>query len=141
MDSQMEIQRLREKVAMLEAQLEVARVMVDSSLALGRTRGAEDCATDQFFFCIISWQGGQAGAGNGVDGTEGGGGEAKRAEGQEAGEVLSRLEIARYGRQLIIPEIGIAGQRRLKQTSVLVVGAGGLGAPVAMYLASCGIGE
>jgi len=54
---------------------------------------------------------------------------------------LSKVEIARYGRQLILPEIGMEGQTKLKNTGVLVVGAGGLGAPAAMYLASCGIGR
>ena len=53
---------------------------------------------------------------------------------------LTKVEIARYGRQLILPEIGVEGQTKLKNTAVLVVGAGGLGAPVIMYLASCGIG-
>ena len=53
---------------------------------------------------------------------------------------LSKLEISRYGRQLILPEIGIAGQTKMKNTAVLVGGAGGLGSPVTMYLASSGIG-
>jgi len=69
------------------------------------------------------------------------GGKERREEGGEDDTELSRLEIARYGRQMILQEIGIAGQRRLKQASVLIVGAGGLGAPVAIYLASCGVGE
>lgn len=53
---------------------------------------------------------------------------------------LSNEEIERYSRHLIIPEIGIEGQRKLKAAKVLCVGAGGLGAPLAMYLAAAGIG-
>lgn len=54
---------------------------------------------------------------------------------------LSQEEILRYSRHLIIPEVGLAGQQKLKATSVLVVGAGGLGSPVALYLAAAGIGK
>ena len=54
---------------------------------------------------------------------------------------LSREEIARYSRHLIMPEVTIDGQRKLKQGSVLLVGAGGLGSPAALYLAAAGIGR
>ena len=50
-------------------------------------------------------------------------------------------ELKRYGRQLQLPEVGLEGQARLKAASVLVVGAGGLGSPLAYYLAAAGIGR
>ncbi|MDI6695780.1 MAG: molybdopterin-synthase adenylyltransferase MoeB [Anaerolineales bacterium] len=54
---------------------------------------------------------------------------------------LSRQEILRYSRHLLIPEVGLDGQRKLKASSVLVIGTGGLGSPVALYLAAAGIGR
>jgi sulfur-carrier protein adenylyltransferase/sulfurtransferase len=54
---------------------------------------------------------------------------------------LSNAEIARYSRHLIMPEIGMAGQRQLRNASVLIIGTGGLGSPTAMYLAAAGIGR
>src|SRR5512133_1217423 len=54
---------------------------------------------------------------------------------------LSRDEIARYSRHLIIPDVAMDGQKRLKNASVLLIGAGGLGAPNAMYLAAAGVGH
>ncbi len=53
---------------------------------------------------------------------------------------LSGDEIKRYSRHLIMPEVGIDGQRKLKAAKVLCIGAGGLGSPAAMYLAAAGIG-
>ncbi len=55
--------------------------------------------------------------------------------------MLSNEEIARYSRHLIMPEVGMAGQRRLKQGSVLLIGTGGLGSPLALYLAAAGVGH
>ncbi len=54
---------------------------------------------------------------------------------------LTHEEIRRYGRHLIMPEVGLEGQKRLKAASVLLVGAGGLGSPLALYLAAAGIGR
>jgi molybdopterin-synthase adenylyltransferase len=54
---------------------------------------------------------------------------------------LTEVEIERYARHLVLPEIGGPGQNKLKNSSVLVIGAGGLGAPLLMYLAAAGVGR
>ena len=54
---------------------------------------------------------------------------------------LSHEEILRYSRHLLVPEVGLEGQRKLKAASVLIIGTGGLGSPVALYLAAAGIGR
>src|SRR5262249_5876179 len=54
---------------------------------------------------------------------------------------LNNDEIRRYSRHLILPEVGLSGQRKICSASVLCIGAGGLGSPIAMYLAAAGIGK
>jgi adenylyltransferase/sulfurtransferase len=54
---------------------------------------------------------------------------------------LSKEEIERYSRHLILPEVGLEGQRRLRNAAILLIGAGGLGSPLAMYLSAAGIGK
>ena len=54
---------------------------------------------------------------------------------------LSNDEVARYSRHLIMPEVGMAGQLKLRSARALCIGAGGLGSPVALYLAAAGVGR
>ena len=54
---------------------------------------------------------------------------------------LSDNEVERYARHIVLPEVGGPGQNKLKNSSVLVIGAGGLGAPLLMYLAAAGVGR
>jgi molybdopterin/thiamine biosynthesis adenylyltransferase/rhodanese-related sulfurtransferase/molybdopterin converting factor small subunit len=59
----------------------------------------------------------------------------------EAAPALSNEEVARYSRHLLLPEVGMDGQTKLKQASVAMIGAGGLGAPLGLYLAAAGVGR
>src|SRR3989449_2829819 len=54
---------------------------------------------------------------------------------------LNKDETRRYSRHLILPEVGLSGQKKICSTSVLCIGAGGLGSPIGMYLAAAGIGK
>src|SRR5262250_2783534 len=54
---------------------------------------------------------------------------------------LSPQEVQRYSRHLIMPEVGVEGQKRLKASSILLIGAGGLGSPLGLYLAAAGVGR
>ncbi|MDQ6708542.1 MAG: molybdopterin-synthase adenylyltransferase MoeB, partial [Acidobacteriota bacterium] len=67
--------------------------------------------------------------------------EAPRETASQAAAALSKDEILRYSRHLIMPEVGMEGQLKLKNASVLLVGAGGLGAPLGLYLAAAGVGR
>ncbi|HMA33923.1 MAG TPA: molybdopterin-synthase adenylyltransferase MoeB [Chloroflexia bacterium] len=60
---------------------------------------------------------------------------------QNGHTTLDAQEIQRYSRHLLVPEIGLAGQKKLKAASVLLIGAGGLGSPLALYLAAAGVGR
>ena len=62
-------------------------------------------------------------------------------EGREAGKPLSPEELLRYSRHVVMSEVGLDGQLKLKQAKVLCIGAGGLGAPLSLYLAAAGVGR
>ena len=62
-----------------------------------------------------------------------------RVPGVERDVILSESELARYSRHLVMPEVGLEGQKKLKASSVLIVGVGGLGTPSAMSLAAAGV--
>src|SRR5271163_2463247 len=54
---------------------------------------------------------------------------------------LTQEEVLRYSRHLIMPEVGIDGQEKIKKASILLIGCGGLGSPLSMYLAAAGVGR
>ena len=68
-------------------------------------------------------------------------GNAPAARPDAGGAGLSKEEILRYSRHLIMPEVGMDGQLKLKQARVLLIGTGGLGAPLGLYLAAAGVGK
>ncbi len=73
-----------------------------------------------------------------------GGSQAPAPSSTQVGKALPELthaEIMRYSRHLLIPDVGLEGQRKLKAASILIIGTGGLGSPVALYLAAAGVGK
>src|ERR1700720_4380223 len=66
---------------------------------------------------------------------------AQPQTGSKPATTLSNEEILRYSRHLIMPEVGMEGQLKLKNAKVLLIGTGGLGAPLGLYLAAAGIGR
>ncbi|MBF0274309.1 MAG: ThiF family adenylyltransferase, partial [Nitrospinae bacterium] len=56
-------------------------------------------------------------------------------------KTLTPDEIARFNRHIILPQVGMKGQEKLKKAKILCIGTGGLGSPIAMYLSAAGIGE
>lgn len=78
---------------------------------------------------------------DGTAGQDGTGAAHQNGAGAAPRVPLEPAELARYARHVILPEVGLAGQERLKGSSVLIVGAGGLGSPAAMYLAAAGVGR
>jgi molybdopterin/thiamine biosynthesis adenylyltransferase/rhodanese-related sulfurtransferase/molybdopterin converting factor small subunit len=80
-------------------------------------------------------------AGGAPTGTAGGAGAGLQSRPGSAPTDLDADEIKRYSRHLIMPEVGVDGQKKLKAGSVLCIGAGGLGSPAAMYLAAAGVGR
>ena len=68
-------------------------------------------------------------------------GKADASTAEDGLPTLTNDEVNRYSRHLIMPEVGVEGQRKLKAAKVLCIGAGGLGSPVAMYLAAAGVGR
>src|SRR6516165_11619610 len=66
---------------------------------------------------------------------------AQTAATDKAVQTLTNEEILRYSRHLIMPEVGMDGQLKLKNAKVLLIGTGGLGAPLGLYLAAAGVGK
>src|SRR5690606_10518784 len=65
---------------------------------------------------------------------------AKAETSVHSGAALSERELNRYSRQMILAEVGVEGQKKLKEAKVLIIGAGGLGSPSSIYLAAAGVG-
>jgi len=110
-----EREELDGRIRLLESQLEVGPEGVDGAAAV---EGAVDGSCDGGVAC-----------------------RRRSANGFAPDGGLPADMIYRYSRHLLLPDFGVEGQRKLSQSSILVVGAGGLGSPVALYLAACGVGN
>lgn len=117
-DLKAQLEKLRLETANLEHQLTVLSKQDDDSTEDSTTNSNSTSSSN--FFCSQPPPAWVAGAG---------------------GHTLTASQIQRYSRQLLLPSFGVQAQERLAKGSVLVVGVGGLGSPVAMYLAAGGVGR
>ncbi|KAL7273127.1 hypothetical protein RUND412_004036 [Rhizina undulata] len=140
----LQIQELKATIASSSS----ASVVVDRTQGSLSSSGESVEAGSSSRSGVIDKDGGSGGEPNGGVQRIGGGSGGKEEEGlgsgggngQGAEEALRLEEYRRYGRQMILPEIGFEGQKRLKKSRVLIVGAGGLGSPAAAYIAGAGVG-
>ncbi|KAG0555941.1 hypothetical protein KC19_11G014500 [Ceratodon purpureus] len=118
----------------------MAMAMADPSAELEKLREENASLRDQLRHHTLRELAAGGDGLRGSSGGDGGGGACPAAAWAAGGHGLSRDQVQRYSRQLLLPSFGVGAQERLCEGSVLIVGAGGLGSPVALYLAACGVG-